>query len=91
MLTLVLVFDLRNAIGFSSFAVLSYYAIANASAITLPGRQRRWLRPVAVFGLVGCLSLAASLPLASVLPGVVVLLLGLAGRALAAPLRHRRR
>ena len=28
--------DLRGAIGFSSFAVLTYYAIANASAWTLP-------------------------------------------------------
>ena len=33
--------DLRGAIGFSSFAVLTYYAIANAAAWTLPPHQRR--------------------------------------------------
>lgn len=42
---LVLTLDLRGAIGFSSFGVLVYYAIANASAFTLPPDQRhipRW-------------------------------------------------
>jgi basic amino acid/polyamine antiporter, APA family len=31
--------DLRGAIGFSSFGVLAYYAVANASAFTLCGRR----------------------------------------------------
>ncbi|MDQ0380179.1 amino acid transporter [Amycolatopsis thermophila] len=64
---LVLVTDLRGAIGFSSFAVLTYYAIANASAWTL-GR-----RVVPVVGLAGCVVLAFSLPPASVISGCVVL------------------
>lgn len=38
--------DQRGAIGFSSFCVLTYYAIANASAWTLPPEQRRCPRPV---------------------------------------------
>ena len=42
--SLVVVTDLRGAIGFSSFCVLAYYAIANASAWTLPPSQRRWPR-----------------------------------------------
>ncbi|SFW89533.1 APC family permease [Amycolatopsis australiensis] len=62
--------DLRGAIGFSSFAVLTYYAIANAAALTLKGKVR------AVVGLAGCVVLAFSLPRASVLAGCVVLLLG---------------
>ncbi len=33
--------DLRGVIGFSSFGVLIYYAIANAAAYTLPGTRRR--------------------------------------------------
>ncbi|OPX07848.1 transporter [Mycobacterium sp. AT1] len=66
------VLDLRGAIGFSSFAVLVYYAIANASAITLGAK----LIPVA--GLVGCLVLAFTLPAASVLTGMAVLLVGAA-------------
>ena len=33
-----------SAIGFSSFCVLTYYAIANASAWTLPPERRHWPR-----------------------------------------------
>ena len=62
--------DVRSAIGFSSFAVLVYYAIANASAWTLGGRI------VPTVGFVGCLVLAFALPLNSVLVGAVVLLVG---------------
>lgn len=73
---LVLVVDLREAIGFSSFAVLVYYAVTNASALTLRADQRRSPRTVAVAGLLGCLVLAATLPLVSVLTGAAVLALG---------------
>jgi len=62
--------DLRAAIGFSSFAVLTYYAIANAAALTLKGKVR------AALGLAGCVVLAFSLPLPSVLAGGGVLVLG---------------
>jgi APA family basic amino acid/polyamine antiporter len=75
---LVLVADIRGAIGFSSFAVLTYYAIANASAWTLPPEQRRWPRPLAGLGLVGCAVLAVTLPAESVLTGVGVLGVGAA-------------
>ena len=49
----VLASDLRSAIGFSSFAVLVYYALTNASAWTLPPGQRRWARSLAAFGFSG--------------------------------------
>lgn len=78
---LVLTLDLRGAIGFSSFGVLTYYAIANVSAWTLTGPVRRWLRPVAALGLLGCLVLAATLPVAGVVTGLAVLGAGLLGRA----------
>ncbi|WP_431973022.1 APC family permease [Micromonospora haikouensis] len=80
----VLVSDVRGAIGFSSCTVLVYYAITNASALTLgrdPGR-RLPVRLLAVLGLVGCVALAVSLPLASVLAGFGVLALGAAWYAL---------
>jgi APA family basic amino acid/polyamine antiporter len=64
--------DVRSAIGFSSFAVLVYYGIANASAATL-GR-----RAVPAVGLAGCLLLAIFLPRASVLYGTAVLASGAA-------------
>ena len=85
---LVLVADLRGAIGFSSFGVLVYYAVANAAALRQPAAQRRWPRPLQVLGLGGCLLLVATLPTVSVLSGLAVFVIGLAGRAVA--LRRRR-
>ena len=68
--------DVRSAIGFSSFAVLVYYGIANASAWTLSTAVARRLIPAA--GFVGCLVLAVTLPPGSVVGGVAVLLAGAA-------------
>lgn len=62
--------DVRGVIGFSSFAVLVYYAVANAAAWTL-GRK-----VIPAVGLVGCLVVAFALPLASVLTGAAVLAIG---------------
>jgi basic amino acid/polyamine antiporter, APA family len=77
---LVLLVDLRGAIGFSSFAVLTYYAVANLSAWTLPegGRVPVLGRVVAAVGVVGCVLLAVLLPPASVLAGAGVLAVGAA-------------
>jgi APA family basic amino acid/polyamine antiporter len=61
--------------------VLVYYAVANASAFTQPAADRRWPRPLQVIGLLGCLALAFSLPLTSVLAGLAALAGGLLGRA----------
>ena len=70
--------DIRSAIGFSSFAVLTYYGIANAAAWTLSPDQRRWPRPLAALGVIGCAALALALPLRSVISGAAVLALGAA-------------
>jgi APA family basic amino acid/polyamine antiporter len=70
--------DLRSAIGFSSFAVLFYYAIANASAWTLSASERRWPSGIAAAGLAGCAALAFSLSLTTVIAGTAVLAAGLA-------------
>jgi APA family basic amino acid/polyamine antiporter len=75
--------DLRGVIGFSSFGVLIYYAIANASAYTQPAGQRRWPRALNVCGVFGCLLLVATLPWPSVLVGLGVFIIGLAGRTIA--------
>jgi APA family basic amino acid/polyamine antiporter len=79
---LVLTTDLRGVIGFSSFGVLLYYAIANASAFTQPADQRRWPRAVNVIGLVGCVVLAVTLPWTSAVAAAAVLALGLLLRGL---------
>ncbi|MGI5439850.1 APC family permease [Streptomyces shenzhenensis] len=70
--------DVRGAIGFSSFGVLVYYAVANASAWTLTPQEGRPARIIPVVGLAGCLVLAFALPLDSVIPGAAVLGVGAA-------------
>ncbi|MFH0516573.1 APC family permease [Streptomyces sp. M41] len=66
--------DVRGAIGFSSFGVLAYYAVANASAWTLNASPVSRLVPAA--GLLGCGVLAFSLPAVSVVTGAGVLAMG---------------
>ncbi|MFE3774985.1 APC family permease [Streptomyces sp. NPDC059122] len=70
--------DIRAAIGFSSFGVLVYYAIANASAWTLTPAEGRPARIIPAVGVTGCLVLAFALPLASVAAGAAVLAVGAA-------------
>ena len=72
-IALVLVGDLSGVIAFSAFGVLVYYAIANASALRLGPDEDRPPLLAPVGGLVGCVVLATSLPLAVVVLGVVVL------------------
>jgi basic amino acid/polyamine antiporter, APA family len=73
---IVLVADLRGAIGFSSFAVLTYYALANASAWRLSDAERRWPRWLAGLGVGLCVLLAVTLPLVAVVGGLVLLTAG---------------
>ena len=84
---LVATIDLRGVIGFSSFGVLIYYAIANASAYTLPASDARRRRILNVCGLAGCLLLVATLPWQPVISGLAVFVVGIIGRAVA--LRRR--
>lgn len=77
---LVLIVDLRGAIGFSSFGVLLYYSIANAAAYTQDAARRRWPRWMQVAGVLGCLLLVASLPPTSIATGLAVLAVGVAYR-----------
>lgn len=73
---IVLVADLRGAIGFSSFAVLTYYGLANASAFTLTADERRWPKPLAALGVALCAVLAFTLPLIAVTGGFILLATG---------------
>ncbi|HUH71821.1 MAG TPA: APC family permease [Mycobacterium sp.] len=79
---LVATVDLRGVIGFSSFGVLIYYGIANAAAYTLPASRRRRPRVLNVCGVLGCLLLVATLPWESVVAGLGIFAIGVAGRAL---------
>jgi APA family basic amino acid/polyamine antiporter len=68
--------DVRGAIGFSSFGVLIYYAIANAAAWTLTSAEGRLPRMVPAIGATGCVALAFTLPLESVIVGAAVIVAG---------------
>ena len=78
---LVLLADLRGAIGFSSFGVLTYYFVTNASAFRQPCEQRRWPRAFNILGMAGCAVLVATLPWQAVALGALVLAGGVLGRA----------
>jgi APA family basic amino acid/polyamine antiporter len=78
---IVLVVDLRGAIGFSSFGVLLYYALANASALRLGPDERTRGPWIAWAGLAGCVLLAFTLPATSIAAGSAVLATGLVLRA----------
>lgn len=68
--------DLRTAIGFSSFAILIYYAIANLSSLKLEKKQRSWPRSLSFLALVVCLLIAFSLPIISIIGGIALFILG---------------
>ena len=78
---LVLTVDLRGAIGFSAFGVLLYYLVANLAALTQTGDHRMYPRALQVLGVVGCLTLAATVPAGALLAGVAVVVVGLLLRA----------
>jgi basic amino acid/polyamine antiporter, APA family len=68
--------DIRHAIGFSSFAVLLYYALAHAAALRLPGKTFSTNNWASAGGLIICLVVAAHLPSASVGGGLALFLVG---------------
>ncbi|WP_370585739.1 APC family permease [Tessaracoccus sp. MC1627] len=77
---ILLVADLRGAIGFSSFGVLLYYFVANAAAFTQAPAERRYARVWQVLGAVLCLILVMALPWQSIVGGLLVLGAGAAWR-----------
>ena len=87
---LVLVADLRGAIGFSSFGVLVYYLVANASALTQPPAERRVPRWLSAAGAIGCLVLVATLPVEAVLAGLAVFAVGAVYRSVRRLIARRR-
>ena len=68
--------DLRSAIGFSSFAILTYYAIANLSALSLQKSERRFPKIFSICGFVICILLAFSLPIKSIYGGIILFAIG---------------
>ncbi|MDQ0677262.1 APA family basic amino acid/polyamine antiporter [Arthrobacter pascens] len=73
--------DLRGAIGFSSFGVLIYYLVANLAAYTQTARNRRYPKALQVAGAIACVALVATLPVESVVAGLVMFAAGILYRA----------
>ena len=79
-IALVLTIDITSSIAVSGVAVLTYYAVTNAAALTLRRDQRRWPGAVAAVGLLGCVVLVAALPRSALLGGGLVLVAGVVVR-----------
>jgi basic amino acid/polyamine antiporter, APA family len=79
-LALVLTGNIETVWSFSAFTVLIYYAITNIAAIRLSRAQRRYPRWISAAGLVGCLALAAFIPVSVWLAGAGLMALGLGVR-----------
>lgn len=71
---IIVLVDLRGAIAYSSFLLLSYYAIGNACAWTLDRAPVH--RLVTTAGVVACVLIALLLPWQSVAAGIVTLAFG---------------
>lgn len=72
--------DLRGVIGFSSFGVLLYYAVANVAAYTQRGPYRRYSKWWQVLGFLLCVVLMFTLPVFSMVVGAIVVGLGIVWR-----------
>lgn len=73
-IVIVVLVDVRGAIGYASFLALSYYAIGNACAWTLDRPLVHKLVPT--LGFLACITIAVLLPWESVVAGIVTLALG---------------
>ena len=84
--------DLGFALAMSSVAVLTYYAIANASAFAARGRSKRFAIPRAVsaLGIVLCVALALSLDRTATVTSVGVGVAAVIARAVVMRIRSRR-
>ena len=85
---LILLTDLRGAIGFSSFGVLLYYLIANVAAYTQSSDRRRFPRILQLIGVAGCGTLMLTLPLSALLGGTLVFAIGIIYRAIRVHIRR---
>ena len=68
--------SLRAVAAAASFTILVYYGIANVAALRMPRGSKIYSNAVPIVGLIGCIALAASLPLRTIGTGVAVLVVG---------------
>ena len=73
---------LRGIAAAASFTILIYYGIANLAALRMPREAKLYPDAIPVFGIFACATLAASLPVATIITGVGLLGVGVAFRLL---------
>lgn len=78
---------LQWIVGFSSFAVLLYYAIGHISVLRMPEQEREGFEPPALFGLLLCGVLLLSVPGPAVWLSSLILVVALAIRQVVSKLR----
>ena len=81
-MVVLLLTDLVGAVGFSSFLVLWYYAVANLSALRLEAAERSRPRFISLLGFAGCVVLGLSLSHFTIAIGVGLLVIGWLMRSL---------
>ena len=60
----------------ATFTILLYYGITNVAALKQPRTQQIYGRVIPALGLTGCMAMSVSLPLAVILSGIGLLVLG---------------
>jgi APA family basic amino acid/polyamine antiporter len=80
--SLVFVGDLSSVIGFSSFSVIFYYALAHLSALGQPRAERLLSPAVQILGFALCLLLAISVPGPAVIVSTLILVVAIVTRRL---------
>lgn len=77
---IVLLADVRNVIGFSSFGVLIYYLVTNIAAFSQGAPDRRYPQVFQIFGALSCAILASTLPWPAIVTGLGVFATGVGYR-----------
>ncbi len=67
---------LQFVVSAAAFTILVYYSIANIAALRLDTAQKLYPKWIAVLGLISCVLLALSLPIATIATGIGILAVG---------------
>src|SRR5690606_37071868 len=71
---------LQFVVSAAAFTILIYYGIANICALKLDKAHKLYPKWVAALGLAFCIALTAAMPLATILTGLGLLLIGFVWR-----------
>lgn len=73
---------LQFVVSAAAFTILIYYGITNICALRLEKANKLYPRSIAILGLIFCVAMAASLPINTILAGVILFAIGFSLRYL---------